>query len=469
MIQSDPTPDPPANPAVFSSLAAAWLRPGGWIRSLLPVAAGVVLLEGTGRILHLDGASLLGAGVLAGGWWLLSRRRASPGPQLPDSVGGWCRRCTALLEQFERLEGEGAAVRQRERRASLETLQAGAGQPELQLALVGSRPPDLSLQPRFCAALRCRRGLILHWGHALPAASSAWRWPQALERCDLLLYHLPLPLGAADLRWLEALPAAMPVWLLLQVPADGDRGRAAEELISQWPAANPERLLFWSGCEDPETALRPLKQFLVREGPSLRAATPLRGFEGLHRRWQAELESLRRKEWRTLQQRTQWLVAAGVFANPLPSVDVVILAVTNGLMLREMARLWDCPWSLEQLRAAAVELGRASLALGVVEWSSQALAAAGKLHGATWIVGGGLQALSAAYLTRVVSRAMADVLALSAGVQAPDLERIKREAPLLVARAAETEKLDWQRFLHQARRWMGELGEGPTRGTPLGA
>jgi len=76
-----------------------------------------------------------------------------------------------------------------------------------------------------------------------------------------------------------------------------------------------------------------------------------------------------------------------------------------------------------------------------------------KLHGATWLVGGALQALSAAYLTRVVGRAMADTLALSAGVAEPDLALIRREAPLLVAQAADQEKLDWVGFLRQGRRW----------------
>ncbi|MFN7897743.1 MAG: DUF697 domain-containing protein, partial [Cyanobacteriota bacterium] len=124
--------------------------------------------------------------------------------------------------------------------------------------------------------------------------------------------------------------------------------------------------------------------------------------------------------------------------------------------LQEMARLWQCPWSGEQLRAAAAELARASLALGGVEWSTQALAGLLRLHAATWLVGGAAQALSAAYLTRVVAGAMADVLALSSGVDAPDLERIKREAPLLVARAAERERLDWQGFVQQGRQWLRE-------------
>ena len=148
-------------------------------------------------------------------------------------------------------------------------------------------------------------------------------------------------------------------------------------------------------------------------------------------------------------------MAAGVFASPLPSVDLLVLAAANGLMLREMARLWDCPWSFEQLQAAAVQLAKAALSLGVVEWTSQAVGSLVKLHAATWLVGGALQALSAAYLTRVVGRAMADYLALAVGVPEAELEALlQRQAPLLVARAAEEERLDWGAFLQQGRQWL---------------
>jgi uncharacterized protein (DUF697 family) len=171
------------------------------------------------------------------------------------------------------------------------------------------------------------------------------------------------------------------------------------------------------------------------------------------------LETLRRRQWQQLMQRTQWTVAAGVVVAPLPSLDLLVLAAANGLMLQEMARLWDCPWSLEQLQAAALHLAKACLALGVVEWSAQSLAALVKLHGATWLVGGALQALSAAYLTRVVGRAMADYMALAAGVPEAELERLlQQQAPLLVARAAEEEKLDWAGFLQQAQQWVLQSG-----------
>ncbi|MFM9110117.1 MAG: YcjF family protein [Prochlorococcaceae cyanobacterium] len=226
------------------------------------------------------------------------------------------------------------------------------------------------------------------------------------------------------------------------------------ELLSQWPRADAGRLLFPAGDAAANTGLEAVGQWLAREQERLRTATPRRCLDALHGQWQAQLEGLRRRQWRDLLRRTQWLVAAGVVAAPLPSLDLLVLAIANGLLLREMAQLWDCPWSAEQLRLAALEIGRAALAYGVVEWSSQALGAAIQLHGATWLVGGAISALSAAYLTRVIGQAMADVMALGAGVSAPDLERIKREAPLLVARAAAAEQLDWAGFLQQGRQWL---------------
>ena len=48
---------------------------------------------------------------------------------------------------------------------------------------------------------------------------------------------------------------------------------------------------------------------------------------------------------------------------------------------------------------------------------------------------------------------VADYLALASGVAEADLALLKAQAPLLVARAAESERLDWMGFLSQAQAW----------------
>jgi hypothetical protein len=89
-----------------------------------------------------------------------------------------------------------------------------------------------------------------------------------------------------------------------------------------------------------------------------------------------------------------------------------------------------------------------------VEWSGQALLGLSKLDGGTWFAAGLIQGLSAAYLTRVVGASMADWMALNAGVAKPDLDELKRQAPLLVAKAAERERLNLPGFADQAREWL---------------
>lgn len=387
--------------------------------------------------------------------------------QAPSSVEGWSERCQSLLQQWSALEGN-APSDAGPRAEALNALLAERQRKELRLALVSSDPPAPSLLGVFQAALRGPCPLRLLVSHPLPSRSSRWEWSDGFAHCDALIYHLRPPLSAADLRWLEALPEGQPLWLLVEAPGEADPARWLEDLRSQWPASASCSILHWGGQpDDLAPSLAPLSLWLARESGRLPHSTLRRGLEQLHGRWQADLERLRRRQWRQLQHRTQWLVAAGVLLTPSLSLDLLVVSVANGLMLREMARLWDCPWSLEQLKAAATQVGKAALGLGVVEWSTQAFCAAFQLHGTTWLVGGSLQALSAAYLTRVIGQAMADLMARSVGVSEPDLEAIKAEAPLLVARAAETERLDWAAFLQDAQRWLRQQGEGGSR-PPMG-
>ena len=427
------------------------------------MGGGVLLVDS----LHGPLSSLLSLSAAAGGLWLLSGRLRPSPLVLPASSEGWLERLEGVLEAFDRLDPAldsaglpGAdALGQEKRRQELHDLQQRQGRRHLELALVGAAGWSDPLQTALLASCRSPLPLRVHRSHPLPPAAGAWEWPEVFQRCDHLIVRLDLPLKAADLRWLEAVPEGQDVWLLVDRTDAGDWQAQWLALQQQLPERLRERVWAWTPqrLDGLVEELEPLLQQLTAGALQQPERTQLRSLRTLHNRWQVELEVLRRRRWQQLQQQTQWTVAAGVLVAPLPSLDLLVLAAANGLMLREMARLWDCPWSLEQLQAAATQLARAALSLGVVEWSSQALASVVKLHAATWLVGGALQALSAAYLTRVVGRAMADYLALAAGVPEAELEALlQRQAPLLVARAAEEERIDWAGFLQQGRQWLVE-------------
>ena len=441
-----------------SPLLSAGLLPQ--LRRFWPLAAGLggglILLESSRGPL----SSLVSLSAAAAGFWLLSGRLRPSGRALPKSVEGWLERCQNVLECFERLAPDADPLEQQQRREQLEQLRRSQGDSHVQVALVGLAGWTEALQAQLLQHCRSPLPLRVLRGQPLPLSSAAWHWPDAFRRCDLIVYRLTLPLSAADLRWLEALPKGQEALLLVDRPS-GDWSLALHQLQHQLPEHLRPQCWPWSPerSEDCAVDLQPLARVFAALGPERLRLTQQRCLEELHVSWQLTLESLRRRQWQQLMQRTQWTVAAGVVVAPLPSLDLLVLAAANGLMLQEMARLWDCPWSLEQLQAAALHLAKACLALGVVEWSAQALGVLVKLHGATWLVGGAFQALSAAYLTRVVGRAMADYMALAAGVPEADLERLlQQQAPLLVARAAEEEKLDWTGFLQQAQQWLQQSG-----------
>ena len=309
------------------------------------------------------------------------------------------------------------------------------------MALVGTEAWSEQDQATLLAQCPCVHPLRVHRSHALPLSPQSWVWPETFRQCELLLYRLDLPLTAADLRWLEALPQQQRAGILVRTQPEIDAAQQLQQLEQQLPVHLSDR--FWLLSDQEACDYQDLSAWLAESTPLSRERNQQRCLQELHDAWQLELEGLRRQHWSRLLQRTQWTVAAGVVVAPVPSLDLLVLAAANGLMLQEMARLWNCPWSLEQLQAAAAQLGKAALTLGVVEWSSQALASVIKWHGPTWLLGGAMQALSA------------DYMALAAGVPEEELEvLLQRQAPLLVARAAEEEKLNWNAFLTSAQQWL---------------
>ena len=423
---------------------------------LRPALARSVLLAGGGLVfgqwllndlLHVPGGGL---GLLAGGAALLwlSRRPAAAQFRPPATLQGWIERCESVLDQFELFEGDAVAAAGR----SMALQQVIDRDGPLQVGLVcvdsASRPELGDLQ----RALAGSQPLQLSTAHPLSSSNGERQWPSGLGRQDLILFSLSAPLMAADLLWLHQLPEDQPGWLLVSTRGDQTAAAVVSDLGVQLEGRWADRLLVREQGVELRKLLLPLRSEL--RSTDLQAGTRQRLLADLHRRWQRDLERLRRERFQTLQLRTQWVVAGSVFASPLASVDLLALAVANGLMIHEMAAIWGSPAKADVLQEAAAQLARAALAQGVVEWTGQTLIGLAKLDGGSWLAAGAIQALSAAYLTRVVGRSMADWLALSAGVAEPDLVALRQQAPVLVARAAEEERLNWAGFLNESRQWL---------------
>lgn len=425
---------------------------------------------GLGRIGFLLGTVVLGQWVLTdfvhfpggglglvvfgvGIYWLVKPTVA--GFDSPVSVKEWIARLHQVLEDFKSLENSSDSTSGHEERAkSLDEIINR--KPPLSLAFVG-KPENYSLEEEeFKAAIASRHPFNIFWFESLSFNDRDSSLPEFIYEKDILIYSLQLPLKASDLLWLQKISEGQPTWIMICWKESQSWNDQLNLLHAQLPACWENRILRLDPIEkDIKELLNPIAKMLDEPTNTI-DITRQRLLSKLHSSWQSDLEKLRRNKFIYVQNKTQWIVAGAVFASPIPSTDLLAVAVVNGLMIKEMAKIWSCDWKIDSLEIIAKHLVAAALAQGVVEWSGQALLSVTKFHGGSWLAAGTIQALSAAYLTRVVGRSMADWLALNNGVSEPDLEALKQEAPKLIANAAETERVDWSLFLKQANTWLSD-------------
>jgi GTPase SAR1 family protein len=122
------------------------------------------------------------------------------------------------------------------------------------------------------------------------------------------------------------------------------------------------------------------------------------------------LRDLRRSAAEKIISRYQWLSASAVFANPLPGLDLVAGAAINTQLIIELARLYEQKFNLRQARKTATIIAELLLKLGSVEVITTAIATFLKANAITYAIGGSVQAISVAYLTRVGGMSFLDYL-----------------------------------------------------------
>lgn len=164
--------------------------------------------------------------------------------------------------------------------------------------------------------------------------------------------------------------------------------------------------------EDSAPIVADLDQAVARAiatpAPTLIAATTLRQAEALRQRIQTDLNQVRRQRAMPLIDQLQWIAGAAAFANPVPSLDLLATVAINGQLIMDLGKVYGFNLSLEEAKAAAGTLASLTVKLGLVELSTQALTAVLKSHFATYLAGGTVQGISAAYLTRMAGLSLID-------------------------------------------------------------
>ncbi len=157
-----------------------------------------------------------------------------------------------------------------------------------------------------------------------------------------------------------------------------------------------------------ETLTARLSQLVETEAQQLVMTTTLRQAKALKTTAQQLLNDQRRLRAMPLVEQMQWIAAGSAFASPLASLDLLASTAINAQMIVDLGAVYGQKFSLEQAKTAAGTLVELLVKLGLVELSTQALGSLLKVHAATYVAGGALQGVSAAYLTRMVGLSLID-------------------------------------------------------------
>ncbi|MEM9904836.1 MAG: DUF697 domain-containing protein [Cyanobacteria bacterium P01_D01_bin.44] len=162
--------------------------------------------------------------------------------------------------------------------------------------------------------------------------------------------------------------------------------------------------------EQPTPELTALTQQLtvLTSNSALLMATGLRQANALKLDVITLLNEQRRQKAMPIVEQMQWIAAGTAFANPLATLDLLASVAINGQLILDLGKIYGRNFSLDQAKTAAGTLAELTIKLGLVELATQALGTVLKSHAATYVAGGALQGVSAAYLTRVVGLTLID-------------------------------------------------------------
>ncbi|MEO0456768.1 MAG: DUF697 domain-containing protein [Cyanobacteria bacterium P01_A01_bin.114] len=144
------------------------------------------------------------------------------------------------------------------------------------------------------------------------------------------------------------------------------------------------------------------------DATNLLMATGLRQANLLKLKVIALLNQQRRQKAMPVIEQMQWIAAGAAFANPLATLDLLASVAINGQLILDLGAIYGQKFSLDQAKAAAGTLAELTVKLGLVELATQAVGTVLKGHAATYVAGGILQGVSAAYLTRVAGLTLID-------------------------------------------------------------
>lgn len=164
--------------------------------------------------------------------------------------------------------------------------------------------------------------------------------------------------------------------------------------------------------EQPAADITPLcdrlGHILSTEKEPLVLATTLRAANALKAEIKTLLNQVRRDRAMPIIEQSQWIAAAAAFANPVPALDLLSTGAVTGQLVVDLGKIYQQKFSRQQGQAIATTLAEQMVKLGLVELSTQTITSILKSNAMTFVAGGAVQGISAAYLTRLAGLSLVE-------------------------------------------------------------
>ncbi|MGK7945721.1 MAG: DUF697 domain-containing protein [Microcystaceae cyanobacterium] len=128
----------------------------------------------------------------------------------------------------------------------------------------------------------------------------------------------------------------------------------------------------------------------------------------LEQQIKAQINQIRRDQALPLIEKYQWISGTMAVANPVATLDLLATAAITAQMVLDLGTIYYQSFSLSQAKAVSTEMGKLMVKLGLVELSTQTISSLLKGNTMTYLAGGVIQGISAAYLTRIAGLSLVE-------------------------------------------------------------
>lgn len=243
---------------------------------------------------------------------------------------------------------------------------------------------------------------------------------------DLLLFVIDNDLRESEYKPLQTLSEIGKRSILVFNKIDLYAEEDIEEILSQLrekvtrfiPAedvvaitANPQEIKLKSGdVVKPDSEIMPLIRRLAAvlraEGEDLIGDNILLQSQRLGEEARKLIDLQRQKQVDKIIDRYQWISAGVIAVTPIPLIDMLVTAIINAQMVIEIGKIYGCDINGERAKELALSLGQTLLKLGIIKGVKELLLdrVLIRLNVAAYVAGKAIDAVSAAYLTRIAGK-----------------------------------------------------------------